>query len=119
MVEEGGKNLSVGEKQRIAIARAVLCNPRILILDEATASVDIETEKQIQEALSRLIRGRTTISIAHRLSTLKNADRLVVLKDGQIAETGTHEELMNRQDGVFSHLASMHTELSRVHAIGG
>ena len=96
-VTSGGANLSAGEKQRIAIARAVLADPKILILDEATGNVDLETEKQIQEALSRLVATRTTIAIAHRLSTLRNADRLVVLDKGRVAELGTHEERVRRR----------------------
>ncbi|NQT91895.1 MAG: ABC transporter ATP-binding protein [Lentisphaerae bacterium] len=119
LVEEGGKNLSVGEKQRIAIARAILCDPKILLLDEATASVDLETERAIQKALERLTSDRTTIMIAHRLSTLRNADRLVVLEDGSVTELGTHEELMAKEDGVYSKLAKLHSDISRITAVPG
>lgn len=102
-VGEKGYNLSGGERQRVAIARAILRNPKILILDEATASLDTQTEKQIQTALNRLIKGRTTIAIAHRLSTLSSADRLIVLDKGKVAEIGTHTELMGRK-GVYYRL---------------
>lgn len=102
-VGEKGYNLSGGERQRVAIARAILRNPSVLILDEATASLDTQTEKQIQTALNRLIKGRTTIAIAHRLSTLSSADRLIVLDKGKVAEIGTHTELMGRK-GVYYRL---------------
>jgi ATP-binding cassette subfamily B protein len=97
LVGERGQGLSGGERQRISIARALLIDPKILILDEATSSVDTETEKEIQKALDNLVQGRTTIAIAHRLSTLRKADRLVVMDRGQVVEVGPHEELMAAQ----------------------
>ena len=115
MVGERGARVSGGERQRISIARAILKNPRILILDEATSSVDTETESKIQEALERLIQGRTVFAIAHRLSTLKYSDRLIVLKDGEVDEIGTHAELI-AQDGTYASLCEKQTELSKIRA---
>lgn len=112
-VGEKGNTLSGGEKQRIAIARALLHNPKLLILDEATASLDTETEKQIQESLAKLSHQRTTIAIAHRLSTLRNATRLVVLDKGRIAEIGTHDELIEKQ-GIYYNLVMAQREMSKM-----
>jgi len=105
--------LSGGERQRISIARALLCNPRILILDEATSSVDTESEQEIQKALAQICKGRTTIAIAHRLSTLKNADIIFVFDDGRIAESGTHEQLLEKQ-GIYYKLVMIQTQLTRL-----
>jgi ATP-binding cassette subfamily B protein len=94
MLSEGGSNLSQGQRQLLSIARAVLNDPKILILDEATSSVDTRTEKHIQDALNKLMEGRTAIIIAHRLSTIIDSDMIVVISNGTVAESGTHDELL-------------------------
>jgi ATP-binding cassette, subfamily B, bacterial len=109
---ERGSHLSGGERQRISIARAILRNPRILILDEATSSIDTETEAMIQQALERLIEGRTTFAIAHRLSTLRHANRLLILEQGEIAEIGTHDELL-AADGTYARLCRIQTDMMK------
>jgi ABC-type multidrug transport system fused ATPase/permease subunit len=105
-IRERGRNLSVGQRQLIAFARALLADPRILILDEATANIDTFTEVLVQQGLQRLLRGRTALVIAHRLSTIKNADCIIVLQNGQIMELGEHEELLKR-GGAYAHLYAM------------
>lgn len=112
-VGERGHTLSGGERQRVAIARALLHDPRILILDEATSALDTETEKSIQETVQKLISGRTTIAIAHRLSTLRNATRLVVLDKGKVAEVGTHEELLKKQ-GIYYGLVMAQRQMNKL-----
>jgi len=106
----GYKSLSGGEKQRLSIARAILRDPKILILDEATAAMDTETEKMIQNAITALTRDKTTIIIAHRLSTLRDADELIVIEDGKVAERGTHAELLAIEDGVYNKLYTLQAE---------
>ncbi|MBQ9545505.1 MAG: ABC transporter ATP-binding protein [Clostridia bacterium] len=113
MVGESGCTLSGGERQRIAIARAILHDPKILILDEATSSLDTETEKEIQDALANLIKDRTTVAIAHRLSTLRNATKLLVLDKGTAAELGTHEELMKKR-GIYYGLVMAQRQMNKV-----
>jgi ATP-binding cassette subfamily B protein len=114
-IGEQGSRLSGGERQRLAIARAILKDPAVLIFDEATSNVDTETEAKIREAIENLVRGRTTIAIAHRFSTLHNARRLIVLDKGEIVEEGTPDELME-QDGLFARLCRMQAELSKTWA---
>lgn len=109
IIGSSGRSLSGGERQRISIARAILADPKILILDEATASVDTETEQSIQNSLNMLVKGRTTLSIAHRLSTLKNADKLVVIDEGKLTEAGTHDELIE-QKGTYFKLMELQTK---------
>lgn len=107
IVGERGIQLSGGQRQRIAIARAVLKNPRILILDEATSSLDSESERLVQDALEKLMKGRTSVVIAHRLSTVRNADQILVIDDGKIVESGTHDELILRENGIYRNLSRL------------
>ncbi|MDX2003581.1 MAG: ABC transporter transmembrane domain-containing protein [Chitinophagales bacterium] len=111
LVGERGVKLSGGQKQRIAIARAILKNPAILVLDEATSSLDAESEVLVQEALEGLMENRTSIVIAHRLSTIRKADRIFVINEGQIIETGTHEQLLENDNGLYSHLLKLQFNL--------
>jgi ATP-binding cassette subfamily B protein len=112
VVGERGHTLSGGERQRVSIARAILHDPRVLILDEATSSVDTETEREIQEALDRLVHGRTVFAIAHRLSTLRKASRLFVIEDGRLVESGTHHQLMMRPEGRYRRLYELQLQLA-------
>ena len=105
-IADRGMKLSGGQRQRLSIARAILKNPPILILDEATASLDTESERLVQEALDRLMSSRTTIAIAHRLSTIKNSDEIIVMQEGRIVERGRHDELVNK-NGYYKKLEDM------------
>ena len=108
VLEESGRTLSAGERQLLSFARGLVANPPILILDEATASVDTETEVTIQRALETLTAGRTSIVIAHRLSKIRDADQILVLEQGDIVERGTHEELVGREGGAYAELYERH-----------
>jgi subfamily B ATP-binding cassette protein MsbA len=105
-VGESGNKLSGGQRQRISIARAIMANPPVLILDEATSALDTESERLVQDAILNLMKNRTSIVIAHRLSTIQNADLIVVIDDGRIVETGTHNELMEKDEGYYRKLHS-------------
>jgi ATP-binding cassette subfamily B protein len=119
MVGERGHTLSGGERQRVSIARAILDDPQLLILDEATSNVDTETEREIQAALDRLVQDRTTIAIAHRLSTLRKADRLIVLHKGEMVEMGSHADLESKPDGEYARLLKMQKEMRSYVALNG
>jgi ABC-type multidrug transport system fused ATPase/permease subunit len=108
-VGDRGARLSGGERQRITIARAILRNPSILILDEATSSLDAESEQWVKKAIDNLMEGRTTVAIAHRLSTVRNADKIVVLEQGRVSMMGNHEELL-RQEGLYRELCALQFE---------
>ena len=110
VLEEHGANLSGGQRQRIAIARAIIRDPRVIILDEATSALDVVSEKEIQDALESLVKDRTTFIVAHRLSTIRNADWILVMDKGIITEAGTYEELLDRK-GMFYHMESLQMSL--------
>jgi len=107
IVGERGVQLSGGQRQRIAIARAVLKDPKILILDEATSSLDSESERLVQEALEKLMHGRTSVVIAHRLATVRKADKIIVLNGGEIVEQGTHDQLLSNENGLYKTLTEL------------
>ena len=109
-VRERGANFSMGERQLLSFARAVAFDPAVLVLDEATASVDPQTEARIQKALGRMLRGRTSISIAHRLATVRDVDRILVLHHGRLDEQGSHQELLRNEGGIYRALYQLQTE---------
>lgn len=107
IIGEQGAGLSGGQRQRISIARALITNPRILIFDEATSALDYESEKIIQDNMRRICEGRTVLIIAHRLSAVRDANRIIVMERGQIAEVGNHDELLEQPDGIYAHIYSL------------
>ena len=111
-VGERGVQLSGGQRQRVAIARAILRDPAVLLLDEATSALDSESESLVQQALDELMSGRTSVIIAHRLATVRRADRIFVIQEGQVVEAGTHEELLARDVGVYRTLSELQFDLS-------
>jgi len=112
MVGERGAQLSGGQKQRVAIARAIVKDPRILLLDEATSALDAESERVVQDALDRVMVNRTTVTVAHRLSTIQNADLIAVVRNGVIIEKGKHDALINIKDGAYASLVALHSASS-------
>ena len=104
--------MSCGQKQRVAIARAIIKSPKILLLDEATSALDAESEKVVQDALDKVMVNRTTIVVAHRLCTIKNADLIAVIKNGVVVEEGRHETLINIQEGFYASLVALHSSAS-------
>jgi ABC-type multidrug transport system fused ATPase/permease subunit len=110
MVGERGVKLSGGQRQRIAIARAILKNPKFLLLDEATSALDSESEKWVQSALEELMKNRTSLIIAHRLSTIRSADLIIVMEEGKIVESGSHEDLMKKKSGIYQNMVKLQTE---------
>ena len=116
-VGEGGSRLSTGEKQLISFARAILHNPRLFVLDEATSSVDTETEQDIQQAIEKTLAGRTSFIIAHRLSTIRSADRILFIDDGRICEEGSHQELMKRRGLYYELYTNQYQEEASLEAI--